>query len=268
VLRGARRRREDPSQLGIDRIAFFPSAAIAARDGEGTMRIGFAVLRLAAASAGIAAIVGQLITSLDFWTKNNVSNIPLVVTNFFSFFTIQSNVAAVVVFLIGAALLVTRAGEDPRWFTTLRVCVVAYMVVTGIVYNLLLRNVPLPQGATLEWSNEILHVAVPILMLLDWVFTPGREHVEWRTLRIVIIYPLVWVAYTMVRGPLTPNEITGDSFWYPYPFLNPNTSANGYLSVSFYVVLIALVIVAVGAGVVWISRRRPLKNSRADVVEG
>jgi len=222
------------------------------------MRVGFAILRVAAAAAGVAAIVGQLITSLDFWGKSNVTNIPLVVTNFFSFFTIQSNVAAVVVFLIGAALLVTRTGDDPQWFNTLRASVVTYMVVTGIVYNLLLRNVPLPQGATLPWSNEILHVAVPILMLLDWIFTPGRMVVPWRKLWIIVIYPIVWVVYTMIRGPLTPNEITGESYWYPYPFLNPDTSPNGYLSVSFYVVLIALVIVAVGAGIAWISRRKPI----------
>ncbi|CAN5168893.1 Pr6Pr family membrane protein [soil metagenome] len=220
------------------------------------MRIGFAVLRVAAAAAGIAAIVGQLVTSLDFWSTHGVQNIPLVVTNFFSFFTIQSNVAAVVVFLIGAGLLVARTGADPDWFNVLRACVVSYMVVTGIVYNLLLRNVPLPQGATLEWSNEILHVVVPILMLLDWLFSPGRIAVPWRKLWIVAVYPIVWVVYTMVRGPFTPNEVTGVSYWYPYPFLNPDISPNGYLSVSFYVVLIALVIIAVGAGVIVISRRR------------
>lgn len=220
------------------------------------MRIGFAVLRVAAAAAGIAAIVGQLLTSLDFWKAHGVTNIPLVVTNFFSFFTIESNVGAVVVFLVGAVLLVTRRGEDLGWFTVLRACVVTYMVVTGIVYNLLLRNVPLPQGATLEWSNEILHVAVPVLMLADWLFTPGRAAVDWKRLWVIAAYPIVWVVYTMVRGPLTPNEITGDPYWYPYPFLNPDTSPNGYLSVSFYVVLIALVIVAVGAGIVWVSRRK------------
>ena len=82
--------------------------------------------------------------------------------------------------------------------------------------------------------------------------------VPWRKLWIIVIYPIVWVVYTMIRGPLTPNEITGESYWYPYPFLNPDTSPNGYLSVSFYVVLIALVIVAVGAGIAWISRRKPI----------
>lgn len=222
------------------------------------MRIGFAILRVAAASAGVAAIVGQLITSLDYWPKNGVTNIALALVNFFSFFTIQSNVAAILVFLIGAAILATRTGDDPAWFNTLRFCVVTYMVVTGIVYNLLLRGVELPQGATLEWSNEILHVAVPILMLLDWIFTPGRSPVPFRKLWVVVIFPIVWAIYTMVRGPFTPNEVLGESYWYPYPFLNPNLSANGYLSVSFYIVLIALVIVAVGAGLAWISHRRAL----------
>lgn len=220
------------------------------------MRIGFAILRVAAAGAGVAAIVGQLMTSLEFWPKNGVTNIALSVTNFFSFFTIQSNVAAIIVFLIGAALLVTRTGQDPDWFNLLRACVATYMVVTGIVYNLLLRGVELPQGATLEWSNEILHVAVPILMLLDWIFAPGRSPVPSNKLWVVVVYPIVWVIYTMVRGPFTPNEVLGQSYWYPYPFLNPNLSHNGYVSVSFYIVLIALVIVAVGAGLVWISHRR------------
>ncbi|MDP3208911.1 MAG: Pr6Pr family membrane protein [Rhodoglobus sp.] len=224
------------------------------------MRIGFAILRVAAAVAGVAAIVGQLITSLDYWPKNGVTNIALSVTNFFSFFTIQSNVAAIVVFLIGAALLVTRKGEDPAWFNLLRACVVTYMVVTGIVYNLLLRNVELPQGTTLEWSNEILHVGIPVLMLLDWLFTPGRAATPWNKLWIFVVYPIAWVVFTMVRGPFTPSEVFGLPYWYPYPFLDPNLSANGYLSVSFYVVLIALVIVAVGAGIVWISRRKQVTS--------
>jgi len=59
-----------------------------------------------------------------------------------------------------------------------------------------------------------------------------------------------------VRGPFVVDQVFGNDFWYPYPFLNPNASANGYLSVVFYVVLIAAVIGLVAAGVLWISRRR------------
>jgi len=73
---------------------------------------------------------------------------------------------------------------------------------------------------------------------------------------IIVVYPIIWVIYTMVRGPLTQNEVLGQPYWYPYPFLNPNLSANGYFSVIFYIVLIAMVILAVGAGVIWISHRK------------
>lgn len=71
-----------------------------------------------------------------------------------------------------------------------------------------------------------------------------------------MIYPIVWVFYTLIRGPFTPNEVTGDSYRYPYPFLNPNLSQNGYLSVAFYVIVIAVVIMVTGAGVIWVAGRK------------
>jgi hypothetical protein len=222
------------------------------------MRIAFAIARLAVAGAGIAAIVGQLDTSLHFWAANGVTNVPLAIVNFFSFFTILSNVGAIVVMLLGAYLLLTRKGQDPDWFNLLRASVATYMIITGIVYNLLLRGIQLPQGQTLEWSNEILHVAVPIALLLDWLFTPGRGPIAWNQLWKILVFPIVWVVYTMVRGPFTPNELTGATYWYPYPFLNPYTSHNGYLSVAFYIILIAATIGLVAAGVIWVSKRRAL----------
>lgn len=219
------------------------------------MRIAFGIIRLAVASAIVAAVVGQLLTSLAFWQQAGVTNIALSVTNFFSFFTIESNVLGAVVLLIGAALLVTRTGEDPHWFTVLRAIAVTYLATTGIVYNLLLRGIELPQGATLGWSNEVLHVVAPAWLVLDWVLAPARGALGWKAIWGIIAFPLVWAVYTLVRGPFTPNEVLGEPFWYPYPFLNPNLSANGYLSVAFYVVLIAAVIGLVGAAVIWLSRR-------------
>lgn len=219
------------------------------------MRIAFGIIRLAVASAIVAAVIGQLLTSLAFWEQAGVKNIALSVTNFFSFFTIESNVLGAVVLLIGAALLVTRTGEDPHWFTVLRAIAVTYLATTGIVYNLLLRGIELPQGATLPWSNEVLHVVAPAWLVLDWLLAPGRAALGWKAIWGIIAFPIVWALYTLVRGPFTPNEVLGEPFWYPYPFLNPNLSANGYLSVAFYVVLIAAVIGLAGAAVIWVSRR-------------
>ena len=74
-----------------------------------------------------------------------------------------------------------------------------------------------------------------------------------------MIFPIVWAIYTLIRGPFTPNEITGASYWYPYPFLDPHLSPNGYASVGFYVVMIAILIGLVAAFAIYISRRKIVK---------
>jgi len=219
------------------------------------VRILFIVLRILIPAAVVAAVIGQLVTSIGFWTDKGVTNIGSNVVNFLSFFTIESNILSAVVLLIGASLLVGRQ-EDPRWFLVARLCVVTYMVTTGVVYNLLLRGIELPQGSTLGWSNEIMHVVVPIYLLVDWILAPGRRPVRWRAIWIVVIFPLVWSVYTLVRGPLVIDQVYGTDFWYPYPFMNPNVQPNGYASVAVYMLLITAVIALAGLGAIAASRTK------------
>jgi hypothetical protein len=223
------------------------------------MRILFIALRAAIAIAILAAIVGQLLVSLDFWQQREVQSIGTSVVNFFSFFTIDSNVFSMLLLAIGAVLLARRT-PDPRWFHVARASVVTYMVTTGVVYNLLLRGIELPQGATLGWSNEVLHVVAPIYLLIDWLFAPGRKPLSFRVVWIVIVFPIVWAVYTLIRGPFTPDEVYGKAHWYPYPFLNPDIAATGYVSVSFYILLISAIISLAGLGVVWVSRRNLVRR--------
>ncbi len=211
----------------------------------------FVALRIVAALAIGAAVVGQIVTSLAFWQAQGLTDIPFRLVNFFSFFTIESNVLATVVLVMAVGLTALR--KNPMWFTVLRAVATTFMVTTGIVYNLLLRGIELPQGSTLDWSNEILHLWGPLYLLVDWIFAPGRLRLEWKHIGTIVAFPIVWAVYTLIRGAVTYDPLL-DGGWYPYPFLNPETSANGYLSVSFYVILIAAVIGLVGAGVIRISR--------------
>lgn len=223
------------------------------------MRILWGILRFVFAGAAVAAIVGQLIRSIGL-TEAAGDSVSLMLTNFFSYFTIASNVLTVIVLLMGAFFLFTRKGDDTRWFTILRVVLFTYMGVTGIVYNTLLRGVEVAPGATVEWSNELLHVIGPIFVVLDWFFAPGRIPLSyWRTIRIVVIFPILWAIYTLIRGPFTPNQVTGADYWYPYPFLDPHLSHNGYFSVGFYVVMIAILIGLVAAFAIYISRRKIIR---------
>jgi hypothetical protein len=65
---------------------------------------------------------------------------------------------------------------------------------------------------------------------------------------------VVWVIYTLVRGPLVSDFRTGNDWWYPYPFLNPHLQAWGYGGVALYILAIAVAVVGVGAFVVAVSR--------------
>jgi hypothetical protein len=205
------------------------------------------------AALGIAAIVAQLIRSVGNWQATGL-NVGFGVTNFFSFFTIDANVGTIVVLLIGAALVFARR-NDPRWYTVFRAIVVTYMAVTGIVYNLLLRGVELPQGTTVEWSNEVLHVVACAYIVLDWFIAPGRVPLAWKSLRAIVVFPIIWIIYTMVRAPLTTELNYGGKAFYPYPFLDPGLAHEGWFSVVFYMILITGVILGAGAGVIWVSRR-------------
>jgi hypothetical protein len=218
------------------------------------MRALFIAVRLAGAAAILAAVLTQLINNFAYWGANDVGPASALVTNFLSYFTIDSNILSVVSFLVGVVLLIRRKDDSPNW-AVFRASVTAYMTVTFIVYNTLLRSVNVADGLVVPWTNEVLHVIGPLLVIADWLFAPGRRRIEWKAIWTIIIFPLVWAVYTMIRGPFAYNHLVDQPTWYPYPFLNPANSPEGYISVAFYVVLIAAIIGGVGALVIWVTRR-------------
>lgn len=83
--------------------------------------------------------------------------------NYFSYFTIESNIAAAVVLIVGGL-------RDPqsRTWQTVRGAVTLYMVITGIVYAVLLSDVDVTLNDA--WINAALHQVLPLVLLADWVF--------------------------------------------------------------------------------------------------
>lgn len=205
----------------------------------------------------VAAIVAQLMQSIGSAVEAG-RDVATVTVNFFSFFTILSNTGAATT-LVWAALwfwLSGRRGEsEPRALATVLAAVSTYMIVTGVVYNLLLRGYALEPGAVVPWSNEVLHLIGPLFVLVDLFVNPHRLVLRWSALWSIVAFPLLWVLYTMLRAPLITDPGTGAPYWYPYPFLNPN-NAGGWPSVLLYIVGIACVILVVASVIVLHSRMR------------
>lgn len=197
------------------------------------------ILRLAIGLLVLAALVTQIADEVVFGAFSP--------GEYFSYFTIESSMMNVVVLLVGGALAL-RWPADTELFTGVRVAIFSYAVVTGAVYNVLLRNLPGDGGHEApRWCNEVMHVWVPIFIVLDWLIVSGDVRVPWKRLWLVVSYPLAWLAFTMVRG-----AITG---WYPYPFLEPD-GPNGIAGVLVYVVAIAAFIVGLASAAIGYSRLR------------
>ncbi|WP_394685420.1 Pr6Pr family membrane protein [uncultured Microbacterium sp.] len=220
---------------------------------------GWNAARVVIAALIVVAVGAQFASSVAEAVARG-RDVATVVANFFSFFTILSNVSsAVVIAWLGLRFFARgrRLDVDPPALATALAFVSTYMIVTGVVYNLLLRGIPL-QPETVGWSNEVMHVWGPLFLLLDVVLGPARRRLPWSAAFGAAIFPIVWIVYTLVRAPLITNPTTGVPFWYPYPFLDPSTG--GWGSVVFYIVIIAVAIVALAVGVVAIGRARGIRS--------
>ncbi len=218
---------------------------------------GWSIVRLVACLLIAAAIVAQATRTIGGAISRN-GDVATTAVNFFSFFTVLSNAGSVVVLaIVGVWGLRHRQapGPLPVGPAIALSCVTTYMLVTGVVYNTLLRGIELPQGTTVPWSNEVLHVVGPAFLLFDLLIGSPQARLLWRHLLGILAFPVVWVAYTLIRGPLVTNPTTGAAWWYPYPFLDPHVVA-GYAGVIPYVLGIAVALGAFGAGVVSVGRRR------------
>lgn len=216
-------------------------------------------LRIATALVIVAAITAQYVASFGAALHEGRS-LAVTSANFFSYFTILANLGSAVVLLWAAWWWCARGrhapGPEPRALAVTLACMTTYMLVTGVVFNALLRGIPLPPGLVVPWSNEVLHVAAPALLLADLLLAPRRRRLAWGTVVGILIFPIVWIVYTMVRGPLTESPATGMPPWYPYPFLYPDRNPAGYLGVMGYIVAIAALIALFGALTVGVGRWR------------
>jgi hypothetical protein len=193
-------------------------------------------LRLALASLIATALLAQLAISL--------SKSDLTIVRFFSFFTVLSNTAAAVML----TLLAGRPGRDgSAGFATFRGAVTVYMTVTFLVYIFVLAPNTVDVGLTEPWIDWTLHIIGPVAVTADWLFSPPSTGLEPRTVSIWIVFPAVYLAYTLIRGPIVD--------WYPYPILDPSQS-DGYAVVAMWSAVVLVVIVVFGFLYRWWANRR------------
>ncbi len=136
------------------------------------------------------------------------------------FFTVQSNVLLAAAFAWSARDSFARGASLPGW---LKGAATLYIVITGLVYNFVLADAPADTleggdatpSAAMELSTWLLHTAVPVLAVLDWLLLDEHRRLRWRYGLYWLAYPVCYFVFALVRGALIDAELR-----YPYPFIN------------------------------------------------
>jgi hypothetical protein len=135
-----------------------------------------------------------------------------------------------------------------------------YLLVSGIVFGVIVaQSSTRDYRVDVPWSDTLLHFVVPALAVVAWAtdaVLAVNPAVPWATVGWVLLYPSLWLAYTLVRG--------ADIGWYPYFFLD-EAQVGGPVGVALYCAFVLAVFVCLTATLVFVNRSlwRTARDRRA-----
>lgn len=189
---------------------------------------GPAVLRLVLRIAIVAAVLIAMIAV-------EISSRSGVMWRLFTF-TYQASILAAAYY----AWTLAWPRADAR--VALRGAIVLYVVIAGVVWNLLLT------GRSMGYTpaNILLHVVVPVLALADWLLVGrGRGRVYWW-------HPLAWLAYPAAYVVLAVVVLNEAGRRAPYFFLDPDSA--GVAAVVLNVCVLGASVLAAGYALLAVNR--------------
>lgn len=166
--------------------------------------------------------------------------LDMMIANFFSYFTIQSNI---IVALVATSWLFNKNlfGRFQRLF---ELGGLINITITFFVVYFVLSKLQVLEGINLIADNFV-HVYTPIVYVLVWLVFRAKKKYSFKTMLKWLVYPIGYFVYSIIRG-----AIVG---WYPYPFINASVLSVGELLMN--VVLLTLAFVFVGSIFVFISNK-------------
>lgn len=181
--------------------------------------------------------------------KNNDSSFLTKTIQFASYFTILTNTLVAIYY---TAVLVGDTTKN-HWLLlpTTATAITVYIIIVGLVYNLVLRFTWNPQGLQ-KLVDELLHTFNPLFFIIFWWLFIPKQNLKWKHALAWLIYPLIYFIYILLRGAMTGV--------YPYPFID--VTEHGYGKVLINSVVILLVFVFFSLLFIAIGRLKSKKNIR------
>lgn len=194
---------------------------------------------------GTATLVTQFLLTFSLSMATGRTSLGSIVF-FFSFFTILSNILAVLCCL--AALL---PGQGRLAFFRkpgVQSAAALYMLVVAIIYIAILEGLWVPEGL-MRVLDTLLHYVMPALFLVFWLVFVPKGTLAYAGIPKTLAFPFLYAVYVMIRGGLTGE--------YPYPIMDAGKL--GYPSALLNTAFIFILFVVLGLAFVaydrWAGKR-------------
>lgn len=194
---------------------------------------------------GWFGLIAQLTITLNNYDPSRT--MPGILLQYISYFTVICN-ALISIGL--TAILLAPASAIGKFFSrnTILTAMALYIIVVGIVFNTVLRNLLTLSGLA-WWVNEVMHVFIPVLYTLFWLFMVPKAGLFYKNTLSWLWVPFIYLIYTLIRGAL--------SGLYPYPFMDAGKYGYGHVAISSVIIL--FVVLGSGLLLIFIARLMPKK---------
>lgn len=138
----------------------------------------------------------------------------------FMYFT---NISNIIVLVVYAVLCAKPDLSENGIFLRFKGAVIMSILVTGIVYNTMLAEQTFSLGYLMSgkkaFGSFLVHVAVPLMVLADWVIFDKKGYYKFYEPFLWAIFPYLYIAFTVIvaqMGQFYPNQAGR----YPYEFIS------------------------------------------------
>ncbi len=185
------------------------------------------------------------------------------VSNYYAFFTTESNYMVVIYFCVYLFDAHFR-GTKPSFQT--RLAVTVYITITMLVFwiGIFTAEQDPKQYTIYNWiSTLILHLLMPIIMITSFIVSSGHQYVNLKQqhkiyLWLIVLYPAIYCIVILIRGHLRYLDFmkTGHpprDTWYPYFFFDYSNGKYGWLIAASAVIFVFGLVFSLQYFYIWIN---------------
>lgn len=159
---------------------------------------------------------------------------PIFWWNYFSYFTVMTNIIIGVFFLY---IFINKNKVNYYKKTVIRHMLLIYIFITALVYMTVLLPLIKFNNFYEIYADMIMHPLAFILYLADYIIDYPKEKLKHGFIIIVVVYPLFYAIYSIIRGIFIK--------WYPYFFLDP-VKLGSYYNLILVILIFFLIFIILG----------------------